>query len=74
MTKLILMGCKAVLSSKGWIKYTQDKEKRKLCKRILFRVKIIDCQNDSMSVAWSFNKELYNRVSSKTELRVLFWE
>ena len=41
-------------------------------KRILFRVKVIDFQNISFSVGWSFNKELYNRVSSKTILRVLF--
>ena len=43
-------------------------------KQILFRVKVIDFQNDSISVAWSFNKELYNSVSSKTGPRVLFWE
>ena len=29
------------------------------------RVKIIDFQNDYLSVALSFNKDLYNRVSSK---------
>ena len=39
-----------------------------------FRVKVIDFQNDSISVALSFNKELYNRVSSKTGLQVLIRE
>ena len=39
-----------------------------------FRVKVIDFQNDSISVALPFNKELYNRVSSKTGLRVLILE
>ena len=42
-------------------------------KRILFKVKAIDFHNNSTLVAWSANKELYNRVSSKTGLRVLFW-
>ena len=37
-------------------------------------VKIFDFQNDSISVVLPFNKELYNRVSSKTGLSVLFWE
>ena len=36
-------------------------------------VKIIDFQNDSLSVDLSFNKDLYNRVSSKIWLWVPFW-
>ena len=37
-------------------------------------VKIIDFQNDSISMALSFNKERNNKVSWKTGLRVLFLE
>ena len=36
-------------------------------------VKIIDFQNDSISVALSFNKDIYNRVLSKIWLWVPFW-
>ena len=41
---------------------------------IHFMVKIIDFQNDSISMALTFNKEHNNRVSLKTGLRVLFLE
>ena len=57
-----------------WILYTLSIKETQTFKWILFRVKVIGFQNDSISVAWSFNKELYNRVSSKTGLRVLFCE
>ena len=36
-------------------------------------IKNIDFQNDSISVVLSFNKDLYNRVSSKIWLWVPFW-
>ena len=39
-----------------------------------FGVQIIDFQNDSISMALSFNKDLYNRVSSKILLWVPFWD
>ena len=35
---------------------------------------MIDFQNDSISVAFSFNKDLYNRFSSKIWLWVPFWD
>ena len=44
--------------------YSHYKKKRKLLNDY-FWVKIIDLPNDSISVALSFNKDLYNRVSSK---------
>ena len=43
-------------------------------KWIFWGVKIIDFQNDSISVALSFNIDLYNRVSSKIWLQVPFWD
>ena len=46
-------------------KYSQYKKKRKLLNSIfLGGVKIIDCKNDSNSVALPFNKELYSKVLS----------
>ena len=45
--------------------YTHYKKKRKLLKDLFLGVKIIDFQNDIISVALTFNKDLYNRVSSK---------
>ena len=54
----------AITCSAGISISTQDKKKRKLLNE-LRGVNIIDCQNDSISVVLSFNKDLYNRVSSK---------
>ena len=39
--------------------YSQYKKKRKLLNDIFLGVIIIDCKNDSISVALPFNKELY---------------
>ena len=45
--------------------YSQYKNKRKLLNEFLGGEKIIDFQNDSISVALPFKKDLYNRVSAK---------
>ena len=44
--------------------YSQYKKKRKLPNDIFGGVKIIDCKNDSISVAFPFNKERYSEVLS----------
>ena len=48
--------------------YSQYKKRRKLLKDILWG-KIIDCKNDCISVALSFNKELYSEFLSLNGLR-----
>ena len=43
--------------------YSQYKKKHKLLNDF-WGVKIIDCKNDYISVAWPFNKELNSKVLS----------
>ena len=47
-----------------YVFYSQYKKKCKLLNDIFWGVKIIDCKNDSISVALPFNKELYSKVLS----------
>ena len=63
-----------IYSKANHVIYMQYKKKRKLLNDIFYLflfyfflgggVKIIDCKNDSISVALPFNKELYSEVLS----------
>ena len=48
----------------GFEYYSQYKKKRKLLNDIFWGVKIIDCKNDSISVALPFNNQPYSEVLS----------